>query len=439
MASHLAANLAGDLTGHPGSIPTASPTPDPTITSERLGTRRGRSSRPEAVPRPGGPGSTDHPLVLTADLEILDGILAATAAADAEPTVCDTATAIRSLWSRAPMVIIGADRARQAAELLLPHRTEVFVVGPGSRLVEMSAWSAPLGAAVIGLPAGAGALTAAVLELTGRQSGAGRLVTVIGGCGGVGASSVAAALAVGATTRGLPTMLVDLDVVGGGIDLLVGAEGVAGWRWPRLGAAQGHLGDLTGHLPRIGGLDVLSTTRDGDVDQLAPEAVGAVLSSATRSHRLVIVDLPRALTPATSEALRRSVLTVLVASADVRGIAAARRTADTLREATTTAIAVVVRRPRTGAIDPELVARSTGLSLVGTVGTDTSLRHGADRGDPPGRSARSQLGRLSGRLLDRLLDETWPEGIGSKKIGPEGTGPERIGLGGIGFGGQEPA
>ena len=361
---------------------------------------------------PSGPGTIDHPLVLTADLEILDGILAATASADAEPTVCDTAASVRPMWSRAPMVIIGADRARQAAELVLPHRTEVFVVGPEPRLAEMSAWSAPLGAAVIALPEGAGALTAAVSELTGRRSGAGRLVTIIGGCGGVGASSLAAALAVGATARGLPAMLVDLDVLGGGIDLIVGAEGVAGWRWPRLGAAQGHLGDLTGHLPRIGGLDVLSTTRDDEVDQLSPEAVRAVLSSATRSHRLVIVDLPRALTPAASEALRRSAVTLLVASADVRGIAAARRIADSLQEATTNSIAVVVRRPRTGAIDPEVVARSIGLGLAGTVGTDPSLRHGADNGDPPGRSARSPLGRLSGRLLDELVDPTGPARVG---------------------------
>lgn len=380
-------------------------TPDPMATSGQLRARRG------SLPMPGGSGrgSAEQPLVLTADLEILDAVLAATAAADAEPTVSDTAAAIRSLWSRAPLVIVGADRARQAAELLLPHRTEVFVVGPESRLVEMSAWSAPLGAAVIGLPGGAGTLTAAVSDLTGRRAGAGRLVTVIGGCGGVGASSLAAALAVGATSRGLPAMLVDLDVLGGGIDLLVGAEGVAGWRWPRLGAAQGHLGDLTGHLPRIAGLDVLSTTRGDDVDQLSPEAVRAVLSSATRSHALVIVDLPRAITAAASEALRRSVLTLLVAAADVRGIAAARRTADSLRETTTGPIAIVVRRPRTGAIDPEVVARSVGLPLAGTVGTDASLRQSTDRGDPPGRSVRSPLGRLSGRLLEQVLDGTGSE------------------------------
>lgn len=378
--------------------------PNATPAIERRAARRGRSPAPETDDwlRPEARAGAEHLLVLTADVELLDGILAATAAAGAEPTVCDTAAAIRSLWSSAPMVIIGADRARQAAELLLPHRTEVYVVGPQSRLAEMSAWSAPLGAAVIGLPDGSGTLTAAISDVTGRRAGTGRLVTVVGGSGGVGTSSLAAALAVGAATRGLPAMLVDLDVLGGGIDLLVGAEGVAGWRWPRLGVAQGHLGDLTGHLPRIGGLDVLSTTRDDDVGQLAPEAVRAVLSSATRSHRLVVVDVSRSLSPAALEALRRSTLTLLMASADVRGIAAARRMADSLRDLTN-GLALVVRRSGGPVIEPDVVAESVGLPLAGVVRTDASLRQASERGDPPGRAQRSPLGRLSGRLLDRLL------------------------------------
>jgi secretion/DNA translocation related CpaE-like protein len=354
--------------------------------------------RPEAGP------ASDHPLVLTADIELLDSVLAATAAAGAEPTVSDSTAAIRSLWSAAPMVVIGADRARGVAELLLPHRTEVYVVGPESRLAEMSAWSAPLGAAVIGMPDGAGTLTAAVSDVIGRGSGTGRLVTLVGGSGGIGTSSLAAALAVGAASRGLPAMLVDLDVLGGGIYLLVGAEGVAGWRWPRLGAAQGHLGDLTGHLPRLGGLDILSTARGEGPDTLSPEAVRAVLSSATRSHRVVVVDLPRSPAPAVVEALRRSTATLLVVSADVRGIAAGRVTAASLRDLTTV-LALIVRRPRGGAIDAEVVAESVGVPLAGAVGTDATLRHGSERGDPPGRLPRSPLGRLSSRLLDRLLDE----------------------------------
>ena len=44
-------------------------------------------------------------------------------------------------------------------------------------------------------------------------------------------------------------MLIDADPRSGGLDLLLGAERTAGWRWPRLATARGHLGDLTGQLP----------------------------------------------------------------------------------------------------------------------------------------------------------------------------------------------
>ncbi|QDP95118.1 septum formation initiator [Microlunatus elymi] len=346
------------------------------------------------------PAQQPGPLVVTADLELLDNVLAAAAAAGVEPTVTAEPGSIRPLWSAAPLVVIGADRAGQVAELVLPHRTEVFVAGVDDDVAGLARWSAPLGAAVVGLPQGAGLLTAAIADATGRPSGSGRVVVVVGGSGGVGGSSVAAALAVGAADRGLSTMLVDLDRFGGGIDLLVGAESVAGWRWPRLSGAEGHLGDLTGHLPRVAGIDVLSVAREGELG-LAPGPVKSVLLSATRSHRLVVVDLPRGQDPVAAEALRRAALTLVVAGADVRGIAAAQQLLRELR-GTTAELGVVVRRPRGGGIGAQLVADALQLPLAGVVGEDASIRHGAERGDPPGRATRSPLGKLSRRLLDRL-------------------------------------
>jgi len=60
---------------------------------------------------------------------------------------------------------------------------------------------------------------------------------VVGGSGGVGASTFAAVLAA-VTGR---AMLVDLDVVGGGIDVLLGIEDVAGARWSGLRVGGGRL------------------------------------------------------------------------------------------------------------------------------------------------------------------------------------------------------
>lgn len=65
----------------------------------------------------------------------------------------------------------------------------------------------------------------------------GQVVAVIGGCGGAGASWFSVALARVATDA----LLVDLDPWGGGIDLLLGAEGVSGLRWPDLAVQGGRL------------------------------------------------------------------------------------------------------------------------------------------------------------------------------------------------------
>lgn len=61
-----------------------------------------------------------------------------------------------------------------------------------------------------------------------------RTVAVLGGRGGAGASTLACALAVTAARRGLRTVLVDGDPLGGGLDILLGGETAAGLRWPDL-------------------------------------------------------------------------------------------------------------------------------------------------------------------------------------------------------------
>ena len=76
---------------------------------------------------------------------------------------------------------------------------------------------------------------------------------VVGGSGGVGASTFAAVLAA-VTAR---AMLVDIDVVGGGIDVLLGIEDVPGARWSGLRVGGGRLdpgsladGKYTGEIGR---------------------------------------------------------------------------------------------------------------------------------------------------------------------------------------------
>ena len=351
----------------------------------------------------GGPRTPPRgPLVITADLELLDHVLAAAAAAGVEPHVVDDAAAARSLWRAEQMIIVGRDRARQLASLALPRRAEVFLVGVESTRVELDQWSAPLGAAVIVLPEGSAWLTTAISDVTGRAARTGLVLAVVGGCGGIGASTLAAGLAVGAAARGIGTMLVDLDPLGAGIDLLMGVENRPGWRWSRLATAQGHLADLSDHLPRIADVGVLASDRTADGDlPIGVDAVRSVLTSAARHHRLVVLDLPREGSTASREALRCADRAVVLVGADVRGVAAGRQLIGRLSD-TTTPLSAVVRVPRGGGIEPRMVAETLGLDLLAVLGEDPGLRRSGDGGEPPGRSPRSPLAKTSHAVLESV-------------------------------------
>lgn len=305
---------------------------------------------------------------------------------------------LRRAWRSAAAVLVGRDRAGWVNDLLLPSRSEVYVVGRDDDRPETYAWSTRLRAAVATMPAGAADLAAALSALVAR-AGRGTVLALTGGAGGVGTSTLAAALAFAGARAELRTLLLDADLAGGGIDVLLGAEDVPGWRWSRFAAARGHLGDIAGQLPRCDGVDVLAVDRTVQPGAaLLPEQLAAVLDSAARGHDLTVVDLPRHLDPAHQEVLRRAGRVLLLARADIRGVAAADHAARALAPRCGVLEAVV----RTGpgrALEPALVADALELPLAGVLEEDHALRTAAERGDPPGRSARSSLARLCRQLL----------------------------------------
>lgn len=327
----------------------------------------------------------DAPIVVvTADQDLLDAVLSITAAAGLDPLLAGDAGALRPLWSSADIVLIGTDEAARVASLGLPRRARVFLVGTESAGDELVAWSMPLGAAVMVLPSSAGRLSALLTESARLQQGDGRLICVLGGSGGVGASTCAAALARAGAEGQDPVMLVDADPGGGGLDLLLGAERLSGWRWPRLAGASGHLGDLSGQLPCSDGVDVLAMARDapGPGWRLAPEPLSAVLRSAARTHRLTVVDLPRSFGAATMAAISQAHLVVLVMAGHVRGAAAARAVLSALADVPID-MGVVVRHGIQRLHDEETLAAALGLELLGSVEHDQSLVTAAERGVPP--------------------------------------------------------
>jgi secretion/DNA translocation related CpaE-like protein len=339
-----------------------------------------------------------------ADPDLLDQVLSVTAVVGVEPLVVSDPALLRPHWASASMLLLGVDQADRVAAMGLPRRAEVYLVaGEQTPAAQAQQWSIRLGAAMVPLPASAGWLSEALADLssTGRVSGS--LVCVVGGSGGVGASTLAAGLAFVAARASQRTMLIDADARSGGLDLLLGAERTPGWRWPRLASARGHLGDLTGQLAAVEGVDLLSMARGESTQgwELQAEQLKSVLLSAMRSHDITVLDLPRTLGTTAREALRRAKLAVLLVRDDVRGVAAGREVVREL-EGECDRFGVVVRQGRSRLLQPDLVATGVGLPLLGSLPDDLGLALAAERGDPPARSARSSLAGLSRELLGNL-------------------------------------
>ncbi len=185
------------------------------------------------------------------------------------------------------------------------------------------------------------------------------IVGVVGGCGGAGASTFACVLAATAASAG-PAVLIDLDPVAGGIDVLLGVEGVPGARWSGLRLAGGRLDPqvLAEGLPRWGSVAVLSADAMPDSD-----AVAQTLEVASRAAP-VVVDLGRWQSPARSAAVARCALIVLVCGSDVRSVTGARAVAVALGDPT---MGVLVVRSGRDPAPARRVAGLIGAPLVGAV------------------------------------------------------------------------
>ena len=199
------------------------------------------------------------------------------------------------------------------------------------------------------------------------------------------------------------SLLVDADRLGGGLDLLIGAERVSGWRWSRLAGARGQLGDLAGQLPQLDGVEVLAMDRGGSPGwEPGADELRAVLASAASSYPVSVVDLPRSAGPVLTEAASRADLLLVVVREDLRGLACGRQLLDTLGPAHGQ-LGLVVRQSRARLMSAESVAEALGLPLLGTLVDEHALAVAAERGDPPARSSRSPLAQLCRRVLADVL------------------------------------
>jgi secretion/DNA translocation related CpaE-like protein len=336
------------------------------------------------------------PLFVTADDSMLDELLRLAAAAGSTPEVArDVGGALRG-WPRAPLVLVGEDLAPALARAAPSRRDGVFVVLTAPVPDRVFQVALALGAeSVAELPRSEGWLVERLTDVLDSAPARGLTIGVVGGSGGSGATTFACALAQVAGRSG-PSVVVDADPLGPGVDRVLGLDLVDGLRWDGLGHATGRLSAraLRESLPRRDGVAALTWYAAPTPRRLQPFAVREALSAARRGHDLVVVDLPRAPDPLVDEVAARCDRVLITVGTTVAGVAAASRTRG--RFADHPSLALVVRG---GDLDDEAVARVVGAPVVVRMADQRGLAESIDLGLGPVRSRRGRLGRAALAVL----------------------------------------
>ncbi|MEV0228516.1 septum site-determining protein Ssd [Nonomuraea sp. NPDC050786] len=342
-----------------------------------------------------------RPLVITEDHALLDDLVRIAAAAGAQLDVAHTPAHARPFWNLAPLIAVGADQADAVAATSPPTRDQVLLVTRAAEDPDTWRKCVAVGAqAVMALPEDERDLVERFADAMEPDPRSGSVICVIGGRGGAGASVLSACLALRASGDHLRTLLVDADPLGGGIDALLGQEEASGARWGDLVAREGRISSsaLQAALPSFGDLAVLSFHR-GEVAAIPAEAMRSVLGAGQRGFDLIVVDLPRRLDPAAIEALTRAKTTLMVATADVRGILSTVQVLGEIRKHTSDIRAVL----RPGIVDEDTAASSLGIPSAGALPDQPRLTATLNRGELPKLGPRTVLGALCTTLLQDLL------------------------------------
>jgi secretion/DNA translocation related CpaE-like protein len=343
------------------------------------------------------------PLVITADLGLLDDLLRLAAAGGSEVDVAPDPAAARPRYAAAPIVFIGADQIESCLRARLPRRDRAVLVGHGEIPAAYCEAARLLGIDhIVALPVAEPWVVDRFAEPFAPPA-TGRLLAVIGGRGGAGASILAGGLAVTAVAAGHRTLLVDADPLGGGLDLLLGWEQVDGLRWGALAEAGGRVDPpaLLTALPQRGDLVLLSFDRDV-LPAVPGEAMAATLDAARRGRDVIVADLPRRLDDAAVLALQSAERAVLIVPAELRATAAAARVAQTAR-LHCAELSVVVRGPAPGKLRPREVAEALSLPLAGTLRPEPALCRALERGEAPAAGGKGPLADLCRRLVGELV------------------------------------
>ncbi len=351
----------------------------------------------------------DRPLIITEDEAVLDELLRIAAAAGVD--VVHSPMPTRALWRSAALVLLDTAAVSRTLSAMLPRREDVIAVAP--RDASDVDWQSCilLGvAATVRLGESDDRLVELLAESRSTGPGGGHLVSVVGACGGVGASVFAAALAAVADAADRRVLLLDLDRWGPGQDVILGIEGRPGLHWGNLAAASGRLSSDALHeaLPTamVGNrrISVLCHDRGGSED-IGPGVVDVIVRAGRRAGDLIVADLPRFVgsdrAAAVDEVLAASDLVVMVATADLRSCFGGLRMAHRLAECGIEP-RMVVRGPSPAGVGADDLARATGLEVLVRMRPQPFLGRQLDNGVVPGADRRGPLARAARSVLEHL-------------------------------------
>lgn len=241
-----------------------------------------------------------------------DDVLCITDRPQELPDVPETAHALvlspgevtESEWVRATLIVVDDAGIDELAPRDLPAHENIVVIGTDLDDAGIYPRAEALGAhAVHVLPQDESRL---VTDMAAAIHAGTTIIAVTGGCGGAGASTMAAAIAQEASRTGRDTLLLDADPMGGGITDRI---------------------DFSAPTNTPGGfapLAILSFERDEET-VLPPGSVADLLTTALPDYQVIVVDCPRHPDAAAIEALHRADTTLVVTPISPRALAGTRR------------------------------------------------------------------------------------------------------------------
>lgn len=325
-------------------------------------------------------------LLLTSDSTLRDEVCRVAAAADCaveEQNLPVGRSEARALWERCDVVVLDLVTARLVAELGLPRRPSVVVVTRQPPVVDDWRSATAIGAEhVLHCAAEQDALVALLGEsAVSGWNGDGGVVAVVGGRGGAGASTFAAALALTSAARGNRTLLVEGDRFGSGLDLILGWEDSPGLRWSGLTVEGGRVSaeSLHGALPNRNDLSVLALGGAPRASGPTAVATAAVLAAGRAAGDLVVCDAPRHPDEVGDVIFDAADLVVLVVPAEVRAVAGAESVAAHLVSGNPN-VGLVVRGPAPGGLRANDIADAVQLPLLASMRPEPGLAGRLERG-----------------------------------------------------------